>query len=200
MFIMAGSADASVIYNTNAASTLFTNSGTLTMSNTLGVAATLTFTPDSNSTTGVPSSIALGDFLLACSTCSTQANGVGSFFPAFTFNLVITDVTDGATGRFTGTSTGGAVWSDVSQISITWAPLQLGSGPNNASTGSFGPTVFTTTSFTGIVAPNSGTPAGDSTVQGFVGSTAIPEPATLSLIGGGFVFLGMLRRKKFFHL
>ncbi len=69
-----------------------------------------------------------GNFTLVCETCTTQAIGTGSFFSAFTFDLVFTDVTDGATGIFVGTSTGGDVFSDVSQVTINWAPLMLGPG------------------------------------------------------------------------
>jgi hypothetical protein len=47
-----------------------------------------------------------------------------------------------------------------------------------------------------IVAPNSGSPAGDTTVQGTVNSSAIPEPATLLLLGAGLLGLGVLRRKR----
>jgi hypothetical protein len=45
-------------------------------------------------------------------------------------------------------------------------------------------------------APNSGTNAGGTTVQGFVDSAAIPEPATLGLVGGALLGLGILKRKK----
>jgi len=201
IFMMAASASASPItFNTNAATTVFVSSNSLTLNQSSGVAATLTFNPSASSVSGVPSSVAFGDFTLVCATCSTQAIGTGAFFNAFSFNLVVTDLTDGATGKFVGNSTGGSVWSDVSQITITWAPLVLGPGTVNALTGNFGPTFFATTSFTAVVAPNSGTPPGQSTVQGFINTTAIPEPGTLSVIGGGLLGLGLLRRKKVFQL
>jgi len=204
VLLLAASASASTInYPTNSASTVFvTGAGTITdsgleLESNSGVAATLTFTPNTTSAVGVPSNIDLGDFLLVCSTCTTQAAGTGeAVFGAFTFDLVVDDTTDGATGKYVGTSSGGDVYSDESTISISWSPLVLGPGTTNALTGSFGPTSFTISSPTLIVAPNSGTPPGDTTVQGAVNSTLIPEPATMAMVGGLFVGLAALARKR----
>ena len=189
---------APVTFSTNAAGTGFAGVD-LILNNSLGAVATLTFVPGVNITTGVPSNVNFGNFTLVCSTCSTQAVGSGATFPSFTFHLVITDVTDGATGLIVGTSSGGSVFSDVSQISIIWAPLQLGPGTNQATSGNFGPTIFTTTGFTGIVAPNSGTIPGQSTVQGFVDSVNsddVPEPVTLGLVGSALLGLGLLGKMR----
>jgi PEP-CTERM motif len=199
-FLMGASASASPItYNTNGPGTGFGGTS-LVLNNSSGAVATLTFNPRPNITTGVPSNVSFGNFNLLCLTCTTQALLGGSFFNAFTFDLVITDITDGATGRFVGSSIGGSVFSDVSQITINWAPLQVGPFGNAALTGSFGTTSFTTTVFTGIVAPNSGQTLGRSTVEGavdFLGSSldvAAPEPSTFVMVGAALFGLGVWRR------
>jgi hypothetical protein len=192
--LLTASASASVItYNTNAAGTDFAGDG-LTLNSTGGVAATLTFVPDGNQISGVPSNSNFGIFNLVCASCTTQALGTGSVFSAFTFDLIVTDVTDHATGEFVGTSTGGAVYSDVSQVTINWLPLQLGQGTLNALTGNFGLTSFNITNTTRIVSPNSGSTPGQTTVQGSLASA--PEPATFGLLGVALLGLGAIGRKK----
>jgi hypothetical protein len=109
--------------------------------------------------------------------------------------LVVTDSTDGATGLFVGTSSGGNVWSDVSQINISWLPVALGPGTSNASTGDFGATTFGITSASIIVAPNSGDPQGFTSVAGFVNTQALPEPRSFALMGAGLIALGMFQRR-----
>jgi hypothetical protein len=201
--VMAASANATAItWSTNAGS-LFTGAGTiqdggLQLVSTDGL-ATLTYDPTGSS--NPPTNINLGDFQLTCATCTTEAVGtVDAVFNSFTFQIEVTDTTDGATGIFTGIGIGGTVWSDVSPISITWSPLVLGPGTNNALTNSFGLTTFTIGSPTIIVAPNSGTGgganAGDTTVSGILGTTATPEPATMAMVGGLFIGLAALARKR----
>jgi len=200
--MMAASASATTItFNTSAAGTMFVSDGLLTLNSSSGASATLTFAPDVNTIVGVPSNINLGNFTLACPNCSTQALGVGSVFNAFTFDLIVTDVTDNAKGEFVGTSTGGTIYSNVSPINISWTPLQLGPDGTNALSGNFGVTVFTIpdSNMTKIVAPNSGAVPGQTTVQGYVNSTLVPEPSTLSLIGSTLLGLGVLGRKRFFR-
>jgi hypothetical protein len=195
---MLGSARASTIisYTTNAAGTEFVggvNSDVL--KSVSGQNATLAFTPNASSDTGFPSGIDLGDFLLVCATCTTNQD---TNFGGFTFDLIVTDTTDGATGEFIGTSTGGTVSSNSSTIQIDWTEppgLQLGPGMSYALSGSFNDTDFDLVSpVTLIVAPNSGNPPGDTRVQGQVNST--PEPTTFVLTAGVLLGLGMIRRRK----
>jgi len=190
----AGASASTLTFNTNSPGTQFVSPNTgLTLANSSGAAATLVFTPDANSVVGVPTNINYGLFTLTCSTCTTLAGGIGSVFSAFTFDLVITDLTDNATGLFVGTSTGGNVYQDQSQITIHWVPGSLGPGTTGATLGNFGSTSFDINTTTRVVEPGSGHYIGVTTVQGDVVGT--PEPATFGMIGGSLIGLGLLRRK-----
>ena len=48
--------------------------------------------------------------------------GIGAFFDPFMFDLIITDLTDGASGRFAGLSDGGTIYSEVSPLTLEWVP------------------------------------------------------------------------------
>jgi hypothetical protein len=196
IFMMAASANAGTIsYTTNSAGTEFVlGINSLTLDSISGQSGTLTFEPNGNSASGVPSNIDLGDFIMACPTCTTNQSTI---FGAFTFDLIVDDTTNGATGEFVGTSTGGTVSINSSTVEINWqAPYQLGPGGNAAMTGNFGTTYFDIVTATSlIVAPNSGSNPGDTTIQAQVNAT--PEPATLIMTGGALLGLGLFRRRTF---
>jgi|CZKN01.1.fsa_nt_gi hypothetical protein len=215
VFMLAASASASTISFTTALSTP-TNpyttafgTGTLILSSTGGTAgvgaATITFSGNIATNIGVPSNVNFGDFLLQCATCSTALAGTAdATFGAFTADLYLWDQTDNAYGEFIGTSTGGMVYEDQSTVNISWSPeLQIGPGTSGAiagGSGSFGPTFFLINNQTGIVAPDSGAGGGaltgDTTIGGSVSSTLVPEPATMAMVGGLFVGLAALARKR----
>jgi hypothetical protein len=198
LIMPAARANTIISYTTNSIGTGFAGSG-LVLNSTGGQAATLTFTPNTSSNTGVPSNIDLGDFILVCTSCTVAQT---TTFGSFTFNLVVNDTTDNAFGQFVGTSSGGTVSSNTSTVQVNWTsptPLTLGGGTSHATAGNFGNTVFSIPSPVSlIVAPNSGSPAGDTTIQGQVTSVAAvsPEPTTLAMIGGGLLGLGLLRKRR----
>ena len=199
LFMLAANASATTItFNTNQPGTGFNGTVNNTLNSSSGASATLVYTDNGSTSVGVPSNVNYGQFTLKCTTCTTQAGGTGASFAAFTFDLLVTDTTDSAAGHFHGTSSGGAVFSDVSQINIAFTLSQLGSGTNNATSGTFGNTVFNVATQVIIVAPNTGTSPnfGVTSVQGTVsGLNATPEPATFAMFGGALLGLGLLRRK-----
>lgn len=207
IFLMTASAGASPItFNTNGAGTGFATYSGWTLVNAdeieyvvaSTVEVTLTYTPNNASLVTPFSVVNYGDFLLACPGCTLNSGTPSFTVPGFTFDLEITDVTDSATGYFDATSAGGLVSGNSSALQTTWVPLQIGPGTlsNPPGTGSFGLIYFTIPASIGIPAPNSGTPPGDVTIQGTINNAAVPEPATMALVGGLFVGLAALARKR----
>jgi uncharacterized protein (TIGR03382 family) len=204
IMMLAATASASTIkYDTNDEASLegFNGINVLVLNSTGGAdTATITYVPQPDTTVGEPTYINLGNFVVSCPSCGTQASGNGATFGAFNFELYVVLDTPGdhtAVGEFTGKSTGGTVYSDNSTVSLIWqTPTQAGSGTTNAYSGNFGNYYFQVFNPTPLVAPNSGNPLGTTTVQGYVGDINAPEPATMAMAGGLLIGLAGLARRR----
>lgn len=191
LVLAVNSTAAGISYNT-LATTRF-GGASLTLDSSSGDhAATLTFLTLADTMITVPSKINYGFFTVTCDSCTPVSVSV---FDPFTFDTVITDAGSGATGTFVGTSAGGQILSNSSTLSIGWEPGQIGPSTLHATLGDFGFTPYTYEVTTDIVAPNSGLTPGVTTVHGFVDS-AVPEPATMALIGLGLLGLGFIHRRR----
>jgi hypothetical protein len=183
---------ADLIYQTDGPGTGFPGSG-LILTQSSGTAATLSFTGNGPTDVNPPSNINYGFFQLSCPGCTTAAGGVGAWFDPFEFNLEVR--VDGTNyGSFHMQSDGGWIYLNQSTISVSWMPMQLGPGAAGLDQGSFGPYYFVQPTLAGIVAPNSGTLPGVSTIQGRVGldATAVPEPLNSGWLEAGSAALLLL--------
>jgi PEP-CTERM motif len=140
-----------------------------------------------------PSVATLGQLDVTCAACtaSTAANPVSSSIGAFTLDLIINDTTDGGPAQmFIGSSAGGFFYTDESTVSIIWTPASL-------TFGSSGQTTFSTPAFTGVNYPSPSVLGNYqvTSIQGFVSSNAVPEPATFGLMGGSLLAFSIFRKR-----
>lgn len=126
--------------------------------------------------------------LVSFGTFNASDSGAGGTVTigAFSFNLVVHDLTDGGTTTFVGSSTGGTMAHNQSTVIVSWSPLSGSVG--NSLFGIFTPTQIVPTTTTN----------GEVTIQGQVTNTT-PEPASMALLGGGLIALGLASRRKIKH-
>jgi len=156
---------------------------------------------DSTPTNTISASFSNINYGLFDLSCTVGCNGTDVVVPAFTFQITVSDTTDSGVGVYTGTYSGGQTVdynsgnnTGASSVDIFWTPGELGPNGLNASSGNFGQSEFTISSPTQIVDPS--TNSGQSTVQGtFQELSSAPEPASLALVGGALLGVGLLRKK-----
>jgi flagellin len=189
----AGLASATVSYQVSAnfnGNAVTTSNTTATIS---GASDTLTLTWINNEPAGPvtpPSNTTWGSLYVTISGASADTFA----FTGTSLTILLTDLATGGTvtetGTFSGTFSVAAGQSAPSSSGqISWAP----NGPQTASGGS---TVVFTTDVTDAIGLNLGLTNANSTVNGTINSSAVPEPATFGMLGAALVGLGFFARKR----
>jgi hypothetical protein len=133
-------------------------------------------------TVNAPTSVGYGFFNIDSS--GLTLNGVVNI-GGFSIALVIHDLTDGGTTTILGSSAGGQIAQNSSNVNVVWSP----------NTGVNGPTTWEVDTPTRLVPPN--TTIGETTIQGQVTSSLVPEPASMFMMGTGLFAVGFAARRKF---
>ena len=130
-------------------------------------------------------------FFFACTTnfVAASQNCPSVDLTGYTVRIAITQTAPvpGGTGNISNNGIiGGSVSGSSSGANVTWAnPSQVFSTNTNYSIVNFS---------LALVSPTSNN--GQTSVQGRITDTTIPEPATYAMLGSALIALGILRRRK----
>jgi hypothetical protein len=105
--------------------------------------------------------------------------------PSFTLTVLLN--TSKGNTTFSGSSSGGNISQNSSNVMVTFSPSSFNIGID----------AYTVNNPTGI--PPSTSLNGQASIQGFASSTTVPEPGTMFLLGAGLIGVGFSARKKFLN-